>query len=163
MDDIVDVAHREFQAIKVADVTYEVPQERVLGVRVLLPHLELLEFISRKNDELFRSEILNDSLDQGVAKRTGAAGDKDRLAVKVSQCLVVGTKHGRGSSWHLLRSWHVPVGAAASKFGAVRRKSNATAARVPHADRTRSYVHDLNTLSTKALKGPLGRRTRLIL
>ncbi len=52
VDDDVDPAEGFFEAFSVANIPDEVPQAGVLGGRIDLGHLKLLEFVPREDDQL---------------------------------------------------------------------------------------------------------------
>jgi len=83
VDDIVDVAHGEFEPVAVAHVADEIAHERILLHREQLLHFILLEFVARKDHQPARLVALDHQLDEMLAEGAGATGDEDGLLVQV--------------------------------------------------------------------------------
>ena len=85
MDDVVHPLHRLCQARAVANVADEITHHR--RVEFLL-HLELLEFVARKDNDFFRLVIGEQASDKLLAERAGAAGNEYGFSVehKASAC-----------------------------------------------------------------------------
>ena len=78
MDDIIDIAQRQVQAVPVAHIADEIADEGIFLGREILRHLELLEFVAAEDDQAARLVLRDHRLEEMLAERAGAAGDQHR-------------------------------------------------------------------------------------
>src|SRR6266853_2941044 len=83
MNDIVDVAQRQLQAVAVAHIADEITHEGILLDRVSLVHFELLQLVARKYDETARAIAFDDGLQKMLPERSRSTGDQHGLVVQI--------------------------------------------------------------------------------